>query len=247
MEVSINPKYKYLQDFIESIPSVFESEGREIYSGRNLIKVLQVDGLDINVKRYGIPAWPNRIIYSFFRKPKGKRAFLYPRILLEQGFETPEPIAYIEIRKFGLIGYSYFVSIQSPYRRNFYEFGNAEVESCADVVKAFARYTAALHQAGILHRDYSPGNILFDKVGEKYHFSLVDINRMQFGEVGLKAGCANFARLWGQKPFFDLLAEEYAKARNADANTCRKWIMEYRRKFWLRFAKRHTVKYKLEL
>lgn len=247
MMIMINPKYKHLQDYVKSIPSIFETEGREIYSGRNLIKVLQADGVEVNVKRYGIPAWPNRIIYSFLRKPKGKRAFLYPGILLEKGFETPESIAYIERRKWGLIEYSYFISIQSPYRHNFYEFGDATIETCIDVVTAFAKYAAMLHEAGILHRDFSPGNILFDKVDGKYHFSLVDTNRMSFGKVSIKAGCANFARLWGQIPFFDLLAREYAKARNANADVCREWILRYRRKFWVRFAKRHKVKYKLEL
>lgn len=49
---------------------------------------------------------------------------------------------------------------------------------------AFAEFTARLHEAGILHLDYSPGNILYDKIGEEYHFSLVDINRMHFGESG---------------------------------------------------------------
>lgn len=245
--VMINSRYECLREFIESIPSIFEEEGRIIYTGRNLIKVIQMDGLEINVKRYGIPAWPNRIIYSFFRKPKGKRAFLYPQVLLDKGFETPMPMAYIEEEKQGLIRYSYFISIQSPYRRNFYEFGDADIDTCRDTVIAFAKYTAALHEAGIMHKDYSPGNILFDELDGNWHFSLVDINRMYFGKVSIEKGCANFARLWGQKPFFELLAKEYAAVREADAETCLKWIMGYRRKFWTRFSKKHKVKYTLEL
>lgn len=122
-------------------------------------------------------------------------------MLLEKGFETPVPIAYVEERKFGLIAHSYFISKQSPYRRNFYEFGNADVNYCRDVIISFARYTANLHQAGILHRDYSPGNILFDYIDGEYHFTLVDINRMTFGKISVEMGCANFARLWGQKAF----------------------------------------------
>lgn len=47
---------------------------------------------------------------------------------------------------------------------------------------AFAEFTARLHEAGILHLDYSPGNILYDKIGEEYHFSLVDINRMHLAK-----------------------------------------------------------------
>ena len=187
----INPKYEYLREYVERIPKDFETIGTVIHSGRNLIKMITVDGLDINVKRYTIPPLINRIAYAFFRPSKGKRAFVYPEKLLEKGFETPCPIAYIEETKMGLIGHSYFMSIQSPYRYNFCQFGNADIKSCEDVVTAFAEFTARLHEAGILHLDYSPGNILYDKIGEEYHFSLVDINRMHFGEVDIKKGCAN--------------------------------------------------------
>lgn len=247
MKITVNPTYEHLRNFIERIPYTFEKEGRVIYSGRNLIKVMEVDGIEINVKRYGIPAFANRVVYSFFRTPKGRRAFEYPHMLLQKGFETPVPIAYVEERRYGLINYSYFISMQSPYQRSFYEFGNADVEDCKDVVVAFARYTAELHQAGIMHRDYSPGNILFDKIGDNYHFALVDINRMTFGVISVEMGCANFARLWGQIAFFELLAKEYARARHADEACCVKRVLECRRKFWTYFAKKHTVKYKLEL
>lgn len=247
MKIVVNPTYEHLRKFIESIPSSFEKEGRIIYSGRNLIKVMESGGMEINVKRYGVPAFANRVVYSFFRTPKGRRAFEYPQMLLQKGFETPMPIAYIEQRKCGLINYSYFVSMQSPYQRNFYEFGNADVECCKDVIIAFARYTAQLHQAGIIHHDYSPGNILFDKIDGEYHFMLVDINRMSFEKISVEMGCANFARLWGQKDFFKLLASEYALARHADEALCIEQVLYYRKKFWTYFGKKHMVKYNLEL
>ena len=250
MKVIINPKYNHLEESIRQIPDLFEGQGRVLYARRNLIKEMVLeDSLLINVKRYGIPGLINRIAYSFFRKPKGERAFVYPQILLQKGFETPEPIASIEFRKSGLIEYSYFVSMQCPYQRNFYEFGNADPTSdeCADVIQAFACYTASLHENGILHRDYSPGNILFDKVGDSYHFSLVDLNRMTFGEVSVEVGCANFARLWGQKQFFVQLAKAYAAARHWDEAYCVERVLFYRKVFWSRYQKRHELKFHLEL
>lgn len=243
----INPKYEYLREYISKLPQSFEKEGRIIYQKRNLIKVLNINGLEINVKRYEVPFWINRVAYTFFRQPKGKRAFLYPEKLLARGFETPCPIAYIEQKRSGLIEHSYFVSLQSSYSRTFYEFGDADISSCKDVVVAFARYSAQLHEAGVLHQDYSPGNILFDKIDGQYHFSLVDINRMRFGPVSVKKGCANFARLWGQIAFFEVLAKEYAAARGVDEAYCRKKIFFYRKKFWTRVRKKYEVKYKLEL
>lgn len=247
MKYLIHPEYEYLRPFVEKLPDVFEKEGEVIYTGRNLIKVMQAGDLKVNVKRYRRPSFLNRLIYTFIRKPKGLRAFTYPQKLLYLGFETPCPIAYIEERQSGLIAYSYFVSVQSPYTQNFYQFGDTDIEDCREVMTVFARYTARLHEAGIYHRDYSPGNILFDKIDDEYHFSLVDINRMSFGRVGMEKGCANFARLWGQTPMFWLLADEYAAARNFDKNTCRHLVLKYRTRFWKRYRRRHAVYYRLDI
>lgn len=91
MKIKINPKYEEMRSFIERIPDVFEKEGRVIYTGRNLIKVMEVpDGTVINVKRYHAPKGPNSLIYSLgIRKPKGERAFEYPMILEKKGIGTP--------------------------------------------------------------------------------------------------------------------------------------------------------------
>lgn len=245
MKLILNPDYEHLRGYLLDIGRHFETEGREIHRGRNSIRVCVADGLELNVKRYGIPSLFNRFVYSFLRKPKGLRAYRYPQVLLARGFETPVPVAYIEERHGGLIGRSYFVSLQCPYRRRFYEFGDASVAGCADVVRAFARFTARLHEAGILHLDYSPGNILFDSVGGEWRFSLIDTNRMRFGTVSVERGCRNLARLWGQPDFFRLLADTYAAERGADAGMCRRWTMQARERFWRRFARRHRVKYNL--
>ena len=88
-KIKINPKYSQLGSFIERIPDVFEKEGRVIYTGRNLIKVMEApDGTVINVKRYHVPKGPNSLVYSLgIRKPKGERAFEYPMILEKKGRE----------------------------------------------------------------------------------------------------------------------------------------------------------------
>ena len=106
---------------------------------------------------------------------------------------------------------------------------------------------AAMHEAGILHRDFSPGNILFEENAGGCRFSIVDINRMRFGRVSVERGCRNFARLWGQIGFFRILADEYAAARHADHEHCFDVMRKARAKFWKRFSKRHKVKYRLEL
>ncbi len=242
----INPKYKNLTSFVESIPSIFDKTGEVIYTGRNLIKVFNVDGAIVNVKRYAIPIFPNRVIYSFFRDPKGLRAYNYPLILAEKGIKTPEPIAYIEERRFGLIRESYFISVQSSYSSKLYEIGDLEVDKIEDLATQLALFTSDMHRKGVYHKDYSPGNILCGIKDGKYDFSLVDINRMRFGAVTLEEGCANFARLWGQPSLFRYMAEVYAQDQGADSEYCKERVLYYRKRFWKNYSKRKKVKFNLK-
>ncbi len=250
MKVIVNPVYASSQSMLQFVGGIADKflVGELVQQGsRNVLRRASIDGRNFVVKRFGRPNAVNRVAYTFFRKPKGQRAYEYALRMLDAGFDTPDPVAYIEFRCFGLISDSYFVSAECPYSRRFYEFGNADIKDCEDIVRAFARYAAAFHEAGMLHRDFSPGNILFDKVDGDWKFCFVDINRMHFGPVDVKTGCRNFARLWGQLDFFHVIADEYAKARHADAAECFEAIRSARRVFWTRFAKRHKVKYRLEL
>lgn len=245
MKTIINPAYEGMRDFIESLPGRFDKEGTLIHDGRNKIRVFDVDGVQLNVKRYHRPAPLNRFVYSFLRKPKGLRAYEYPARLAAAGIETPEPVAYIEEREGRMITDSYFVSIQCPYGNAMYGFGNADPESCREFIGAFARFIAKAHEAGILHLDLSPGNVLYRHDADGWHFSLIDINRMRFGKVDVPTGCANFARLWGQPGFFRILGEEYAAVRHADTGECVRMVTEARNRFWRRFVRRHEAAYNL--
>lgn len=245
MKTAINSKYKSLQSFINEIPKRFQEEGTTIYKSRNEIKVVDLDGLSLNIKEYKIPHLINRIVYSSFRKPKCLRSYEYAIKLRNMGIETPEPVAYIILSSGGIISKSYFVSIQSDYDRRFYEFGKGGIIGREAVLIAFAKYTANLHDSGIYHLDYSPGNILFCEKEGAVHFSLVDINRMKFGRVSFNEGCKNFARLWGQKDFFILVATEYAKARNFDIAKTIKLVLHYRNAFWKRFKNKSELPFEL--
>jgi hypothetical protein len=250
MNIQINHKYDHLKEYIESIPAVFEAEGEYIYGGRrNLIKLfIAPDGTKLNVKRYHVPGGLNKIIYSFnLRKPKGQRAFDYPAILLSKGIDTPEAVAYMEERHGKLLGLSYLVTIQCPFDKNLYQFGNAKEGEYEDMAVALAHFTAKMHDNEVLHRDFSPGNILWTN-GEEgaFMFSIVDINRMFFGKVGITLGCKNFARLWGPKQFFIIMAHEYAKARGLDEDSCERLVLMFRANFWKRYSRKHDVDFEIE-
>ncbi|MDR2139985.1 MAG: lipopolysaccharide kinase InaA family protein [Tannerella sp.] len=228
----MNPRFQAFDSFVRSIPDTFDREGLTIYKQRNEIKVFEVAGIAINVKRYKKPHLLNRIAYTFFRPSKAERSYHYAFRLQELNIDTPEPVACILIKKNGLLHLSYYVSRQAPYKHTMYEFGRGSIAGREFILQAFAGYTARLHEAGIYHRDYSPGNILFGHEKEEVRFCLVDINRMRFGPVSVGKGCAAFARLWGPEPMFRLLAEYYAKARGVAVEPCVRRTLYCRRRFW---------------
>ena len=248
--LTINPKYEHLHSFVAEIPRIFLRKGREIYHLRNIIKVLEApDGTLLNVKRYHVPAPINRLVYSLgIRKPKGQRAWEYPTILASKGIETPEPVAYIEERRCGLLGLSYFISLQCNYGHTLYDMAEAAPDVYEPMAMAVARLAADMHEAEVMHKDFTPGNILWerDDSGE-FHFSLVDINRMYFGPVSEKRGVLNLIRLWGPKAFTALIVKEYAHLRGFDTDSAVSMAMEARSRFWQRYLKRHTLPFKVEI
>ena len=253
----MNPKYEHLRSFISQLPGRMDAEGTYLYGGRrNLIKMFKApDGTRLNVKRYKKPVFPSNIIYSTgIRKPKGRRAFTYPSILLAKGIQTPEAVAYIEDRHLGLLQHSWFISIQCPYAHLLYEMGDATEDVYAPIAKALAAYAAHMHDNEVLHLDFSPGNILWDvdhqntaDGKQKYHFSIVDINRMRCGAVSMEDGCRSCARLWGPKHFIELLVREYASLRKFDVEAAERVTMAERRRFWAHYQKKREMEFKLEL
>ncbi len=245
----INSKYEHLREWLQRLPEDFERLGRVIYDSRNQLRVIEApDGTLVNAKRYAVPRHINRLIYSLgIREPKGLRAYRYPTRLLQLGIETPEPIAYIEQRHGGLLGLCYFISVQSPLGHTLYELNKAQQGTYEELADALGKFTARMHECEVLHLDYSPGNILWDKDDDGYHFSVVDINRMRFGKVGIKDGCAAFRRLWGPKRFIELIARSYAQARSFNEDEAVRLTMQARTAFWSRYLRRHTADLEIEL
>ena len=162
-------------DFLKNLPENFDNIGETIFKARNQIKVIDLNGHKINVKKYCIPPIINRILYSIgLRTPKCVNAFINAQKILKAGFETPKPFAYIIERRNELIRHSYLISEQIENARIVRQcWGN-------DFMRAFAVYTAKTHEKGLFSRDYTPGNILCRKENGKYRFFLIDVNRFQF-------------------------------------------------------------------
>lgn len=240
MRVVVHPKYEHLRAWLEALPATFEQQGEVIYEQRNQIRRMGVNGLPVVVKRYRQPSLPNRIAYTWLRKPKAERAYIHALQLLEKHIATPEPIAYILCGD-GWLEESFLVTRESGLKHTFYDFRDGVIAGKEDLIHAFAWYAASLHNAGVLHKDFSPGNILYDRVDGRWQFELVDINRMRFGHVSQKEGCSNLCRLWGKTDFFEVLSPVYAQARGIDEVQCFEWIQAARKQFWKHHVHEHFV------
>jgi hypothetical protein len=245
----VNPKYEALKPAIIHILSAFEVEGTVIHHKRNFIKVFDIDGLKVNVKQYHAPSLVNRYVYSYgIRKPKGMRAYEYPTILSGKGIETPEPIAYVEYRnRIGLLGVTYLLSVQCDYEHTLYEVKDMKRGAYETLAKNVAHFAAEMHLKNVMHKDFTPGNILWRYDENGYHFSIVDINRMYFGKVSPKQGLLNLKKLWGPKRFIEILVCEYARERKIDERWALSIVMPARAEFWRKYGKRHVLPFKLEI
>ncbi len=231
MKLILNPKYEALRDYIVHLEEHFEHEGRDMHSGRNVIKTLQTNGLTLCVKRFAPPSLRRKIQQVLYKKSKGKLAYLSPLLLRERGFESPESVAFARFRHGLFHTTTYFVSLLSTYRFSMQSLLSEQADVQREVIPHFARFAAHLHEDGFLHRDFSSSNILYDVIDGRYHFSLVDTNSMKCGSpVSIEAGCRNLAKLSGSDSFFSLLALCYAQERKADPTRCAELINRARGK-----------------
>jgi len=229
MNIIINPEYSYLESYIKELPNSFKSEGKSIYKGRNELKVFEINDKKILVKSFKIPHIINKIAYSFFRPSKAKRSYLYGLEIIKRGINTPMPIAYIEEFKCGLLNRSFYVSEYCEYKRSFREFDlrPGTFEKKTDILIAFADYTAQMHDASIYHLDYSNGNILFEKQSDLIHFSIVDVNRIAWGNIGEEKSYQSFHRLCAGEEMLRIIAEQYALKRNLNVEKCIQKVKYY--------------------
>ena len=231
MKIIINPKYESLREYLTHIEDHFEKEGKEIFRDRNIIRTLSINGLTLCVKKYAPLSLRSQLAQRLYKTPKGKMAYFKPLSLRERGFESPEPVAYVKYNKGLTNTATYFVCLHSSYKYSMKDAFDMSDEDRAELINSFAHFVARLHRSGFMHKDFSSSNILFDKIGGRYHFELIDTNSLQIGRpISLEKGCANLAKLTGNDDFFSALAHAYALARDCNAEQCEKLINDARLK-----------------
>lgn len=217
-----------LTSYVKALPALFKYDsGTVIYKGRNELREMNWYGTKVVIKSFRVPNLINRIAYGVFRSSKAQRSFEYAEMLRREGIGSPTPVAYYTERNGLLFTRSYYVSLKSECPYSYVNLMRGDFPGQEEILRAIARTTAALHEKGYLHKDYSRGNILFRHTDKGVEVEIIDLNRIRFRTVDMEEGCRNFERLPGTPEMFAILADEYAKARGFDANECLKLILKY--------------------
>ncbi|WP_333661232.1 lipopolysaccharide kinase InaA family protein [Chishuiella changwenlii] len=250
-KIILNNQFPTTESEVESIIKNFASIDDYITKGtRNSIKKVTLKcGKTATIKSFKIPNVINKLVYRFFRKSKAERSFEYANRLVDLGFKTPFPIAYIENKTAFTFLDSYYlcelVEADLTYRElvEIPDYPNKN-----EILKQFTQFTYKLHEAGIEFLDHSPGNTLIKKISEnEYEFYLVDLNRMNFHDnMDFDLRMKNFSRLTPQKGMVEIMAKEYAKLINQPAQKVIDTMWDKTEEFQEKFHKKQRRKKKLK-
>ena len=213
MKFSLNQAYTNQKEDIFSLVTNFDAlDDPNAFGSRNKIKAINLNDKPLCIKSFKRPNVINRIAYTFFRKSKAERSYTFAHRLLSLGIGTPEPIAFFEFKKYGLINKSFYISEQLDSDLTYRDLTkNFDYPDYENILRAFTRFTNELHNKGVLFLDHSPGNTLIKKVGNQYHFFLVDLNRMRFKQLSFEERINNYRKLTIHSSMVEIMSDELSK------------------------------------
>ena len=214
VKYTISPKYeKKYKNFVLNIQDYFNNAEKTIHKARNEIKIISFNEKQFVVKSFKKPSFIKSIYYTK-NHSKAKRSYEYS---IKLGDFTPEAIAYIEFYENNKLSNSFYISEYFEYDYTIKEpLRQIGFENKTKVLNEFAIFSSKLHDNGILHLDYSAGNILIKEKEDKYIFKIVDVNRMIFKTLSLNEKLKNFDMLWANNENMTIIATQYAKSNNLD-------------------------------
>lgn len=222
MRLVVDSKYVGLKPFLSQLADDgwFDRHGGILHDGRNTIKRFDAEGCSLAVKRFGHLSILNRMIYGTLRRSKAMRAYLHAGRLRALGIDTPEAVAVVEIRRYGLLRTSYFVALHTDYRPlpPVLESFVRQPSAVKPLLDALAGFLFRLHRAGVLHLDLNQGNILYRyDEADGYRFQLIDTNRMRFRRrLSLRKRLENLRRLSCEASAYLYILRRYAEISRTD-------------------------------
>ena len=218
MKIVVAPEYDVLASEIARLPLLMEEgQGETVYDGRNRVARFIVGGRSVMVKRFKRVNPVQQVVYTFFRKTKAERAYRYADEFSRRGVQTPQRIAYMECREWGLFTVGYFVSAEAE-GTGCHELLREVEDFDRGLADAVAGQVLLMHSSGVLHGDLNLTNFLCTKEDDGYHFTMIDINRSKFtaGMPSDEACLKNLVRLTHRRDLYDCLVRCYARRRGWD-------------------------------
>ena len=210
---------------IGNLPRCLAARGVTLHAGRNLIKKVTVRGhaeepVEVAVKAFRVPARPRGLLYAHLRPSKARRSMAHAEKLLALGIGTPDPVACIEYVAAGCLRESYYVCRYWPGDIDLWKLlyrSGPPGEATESLLEHLARFTHRLHERGVQHLDYNPGNILARSSGTGFDFALVDLNRLRFGTLDMGERIAGLVRLTSSADYRRIVGRQYAALCGVDA------------------------------
>jgi hypothetical protein len=218
VNIHISPDFSTMNNFMKSVPQIFDDEGETLKKDRNEIKVIWHGQLRLCIKSFNRVTTFNRLMYSWFRSTKAKRSYRVARRLEKIGINTPKPVGYIEVYgRWGILKKAFYVSIYYEHDFDLTAVLNTDNGDQERILSCFSQYMAhVVHPLGAWHNDLSSGNVLVNVKGEEdWSFSFIDLNRVKFKRyISPARGLINLKKLTNKPVFLALMAEQYALAAN---------------------------------
>lgn len=209
-----------------------------IYDGRNRLYVYTLPtGRRVNIKAFRRGGLLKGLIYGRLRTDKARRSYDNALRLLSLGFDTPEPLMACSARSAGgwRLERAFYVCAQEDEVTDTRWW---ERRSDRDaLVEALGGEMARLFRAGVLFRDFSPGNVLLrtDVPAGEYRFVYVDVNRTDFGVRDRRRLMTMFRRINIVEAETERLARAMARAMSWDEEATRLRALGVLRRFlWLK-------------
>ncbi len=225
----LHQQFQDYKTLLQNIKSEFSNSQHIIHNARNQLKIINFKKSDLVIKAFRIPNIINQLVYGTLRDSKAKKSYEHSLRLQDLEITCPQPVGYTEFHDGIFLKESYFLSLHTDYDFTIREpLLDEKWPDHDNIFHQFGLFTADLHQKGVLHKDYSPGNILITKLQSgDYQFDLVDINRMRFGPLSHQEKMHNLSKLWASDQDLALIATAYAEVMGYDLNKTIKEMQHY--------------------
>lgn len=207
----VNPDYAWAASDIERwIKDGMPADAEVIFKERNTVYRVNCGGESMIVKSFRLPNSINKFVYTRLRKSKAYRSYYNSLQLIKLGFHSPTPIAYAEVKRNGMLAESYYISTEVEGDNVRYWESKPHLD---ELLGALAADLYQLHKAGVWHKDFSPGNVIYTRDSSgSYTFNYIDVNRMEFGVHDRKKLMSMFRAINENREYLAKFARYYALA-----------------------------------